>query len=99
MPRQARFALSVLALETLLSTALPMAARATQGTFSATAPAAQYLMSDAKAEIALARSAAPAPISRDATILVLTLHGYETAVKGSNGFVCIVERSWMSPFD
>jgi hypothetical protein len=47
----------------------------------------------------LARSAAPASISGDATVVVLKRHGYETAVKGKNGFVCIVERSWMSPFD
>jgi hypothetical protein len=26
-------------------------------------------------------------------------HGYLTAIRGSNGFVCLVERSWMSPFD
>ncbi|MGC1521444.1 MAG: hypothetical protein WA803_07890 [Steroidobacteraceae bacterium] len=63
------------------------------------APAAQYLMADQNAEIALARSAAPAAISRDATVLVLTQRGYETAVKGKNDFVCVVERSWMSPFD
>jgi hypothetical protein len=63
------------------------------------APIAQYLMTDQNAEIALARSAAPASISRDATILVLKQHGYETAAKGKNGFVCVVERSWMSPFD
>lgn len=63
------------------------------------APTAQYLMSDQKAEIALARSAAPAAISRDATILVLKEHGYETAVQGKNGFVCVVERSWMGQVD
>jgi hypothetical protein len=63
------------------------------------APAPQYLMSDQQAEIALARSAAPAAISSDATILVLREHGYETAVRGKNGFVCVVERSWMGPFD
>jgi hypothetical protein len=62
------------------------------------APIAQYLMTDQN-EVALARSAAPASISGDATIVVLKQHGYETAVKGKNGFVCIVERSWMSPFD
>src|SRR6266550_3142353 len=61
------------------------------------APVEQYLMTDRNAEIALARSAAPEAISRDATILVLGRHGYETAVKG--GFVCVVERGWMSPFD
>jgi hypothetical protein len=63
------------------------------------APVAQYLMPDKTAEIAMARSAAPQAISGDAEVLVLTPHGYETAVKGKNGFVCVVERSWMSPFD
>ncbi len=62
------------------------------------APLDQYLM-DRNAEIALARSAAPEAISRDAEVLVLGRHGYETAVKGKNGFVCVVERGWMSPFD
>jgi len=57
-----------------------------------------YLM-DRNAEISLARSAAPESISRDADLLVLGPHGYETAVKGTNGFVCVVERSWMAPFD
>ncbi|MGA9353855.1 MAG: hypothetical protein WBV46_09215 [Terriglobales bacterium] len=63
------------------------------------APLDQYLMTDRDAEIALARSAAPEAISRDADVLVLSRHGYETAVKGKNGFVCVVERGWMSPFD
>jgi hypothetical protein len=58
------------------------------------APLDQYLITDRDAEIALARSAAPESISRDAEVLVLGRHGYETAVKGKNGFVCIVERSW-----
>ena len=62
------------------------------------APLDQYLM-DRNAEIAMARSAAPEAISRDAEVLVLGRHGYETAVKGKNGFVCVVERGWMSPFD
>ena len=63
------------------------------------APVEQYLMTDRNAEIALARSAAPEAISRDATILVLGRHGYETAVEGKNGFVCAVERGWMGPFN
>src|SRR5271154_6208838 len=58
----------------------------------------QYLMADRNAEIAMARSAAPAAISGDAEVLVLGRHGYETAIKGRNGFVCVVERAWMSPF-
>ncbi|WP_233841881.1 hypothetical protein [Dyella sp. 2HG41-7] len=63
------------------------------------APLAQYLMSDRTTEIALARSAAPPSISAQATVLVLEAHGYVTAVEGKNGFVCAVERGWMSPFD
>jgi hypothetical protein len=59
----------------------------------------QYLMPDRNAEIALARSAAPDSISRDAKVLVLGTRGYETAVEGKNGFVCVVERGWMAPFD
>lgn len=54
---------------------------------------ADYLM-PRDSEIAFARTAAPASISRDAEILVLTARGYGTAVRGSNGFVCLVARSW-----
>jgi hypothetical protein len=61
------------------------------------APLEQYLM-DPGAEVALARSAAPNAISDKATILTLGPQGYETAVGGANGFTCLVERSWMSPF-
>lgn len=57
------------------------------------APVSAYLM-DRTQEIALARSAAPDSISRDATILVLTRTGYETAVTGTNGFVCMVSRGF-----
>jgi len=63
------------------------------------APLEQYLIADRNAEIALARSAAPESIARDAEVLVLGRHGYETAVKGKNGFVCIVERSWTAGID
>ncbi|MGB8582770.1 MAG: hypothetical protein WCD47_18260 [Candidatus Sulfotelmatobacter sp.] len=63
------------------------------------APIDQYLMTDQGAEIALARSAAPESISRDAEVLVLGRHGFETAVKGKNGFVCIVGRGWTSAAD
>lgn len=63
------------------------------------APLAEYLDPDSATEIALARSAAPAGISRDATVLVLKPSGYEVAQKGKNGFVCLVERAWMGPFD
>jgi hypothetical protein len=67
--------------------------------YATMAPVAQYLMADRDAEIALARSAAPPAISDDATIMVLGQGGYDIAAKGKNGFVCLVERSWMSPFD
>jgi hypothetical protein len=63
-----------------------------------TAPIEQYLM-DRNAEIALARSAAPESISRDAEVLVLGPQGYETAAKGKNGFVCIVQRAWTAAYD
>lgn len=63
------------------------------------APVDEYLMADRNAEIALARSAAPESISHDATVLVLGRHGYEKVVEGKNGFVCAVERGWMSPAD
>lgn len=61
----------------------------------AMAPVDQYMM-DRNAEIALAKSAAPPSISDKATVMVLTPRGYETAVKGSNGFVCFVERAWLA---
>ena len=63
------------------------------------APVDQYLMADRDAEIALARSAAPESIARDAEVQVLGRHGFETAAKGKNGFVCIVGRSWTSAAD
>jgi hypothetical protein len=63
------------------------------------APLDQYLMADRNAEIALARSAAPESVARDAEVLVLGRHGYETAVKGNNGFVCVVQRSWAADIE
>lgn len=67
-------------------------------TYPAMAPVEKYLM-DHNDEISLARTAAPDSISHDAKILVLGTAGYETAVEGKNGFVCLVERAWMGPFD
>jgi hypothetical protein len=63
------------------------------------APVDQYLIHDRDAEIALARTAAPPSISNDATVMVLGRHGYETAVEGKNGFVCLVERGWNGSFE
>jgi hypothetical protein len=60
------------------------------------APIAQYRM-DRDAEIALARTAAPASISRDAEIMILGEKNFEVAVRGSNGFVCAVGRAFAGP--
>jgi hypothetical protein len=61
------------------------------------APLPQYLM-PRDVEISLARSAAPKSISGDAEILILTKSGFQTAVSGTNGFVCMVARSWSADF-
>jgi hypothetical protein len=74
------------------------AAQDAQRAYASMAPVEQYLM-DRNAEIALARSAAPNAISRDAKVLILGRNGYETAAKGTNGWVCMVERGWSGPFD
>jgi hypothetical protein len=86
----------VLALSLAWSAELPMQDQG--ATYSKMAPLEHYLIADRKAEIALAQSAAPPSISADATVLVLTKLGYETAVKGENGFVCLVDRAWQAPF-
>jgi len=70
-----------------------------QGPYPNMAPADSYLMPNAAHEVELARSAAPESVSGKATVLVLGKGGYETAVKGSNGFVCIVARSWGAGFN
>ncbi len=63
------------------------------------APIAKYLMPSAAAEIALARSAAPPSISAHAEVLVLTKQGYIVGAQGTNGWVCMVGRSWTAGFD
>ncbi|HVC47862.1 MAG TPA: hypothetical protein VND90_11495 [Terracidiphilus sp.] len=78
----------------LSCTARPAPAQSAASPYSAMAPLAQYLMPSPQAEIALARSAAPPSIADHAEVMVLSPHGYTTAVKGTNGFLCIVERSW-----
>jgi hypothetical protein len=83
----------------LASPSLPARSQEAAAPYSKMAPVDQYLMTDRSAETAMARSAAPPSISADAEVMVLGRHGYETVVKGKNGFVCLVERSWMSPFD
>jgi hypothetical protein len=67
--------------------------QAAKASYPAMAPLGQYLMPESE-EITLAHSAAPASISGDAAVMVLRPDGYATAVRGKNGFVCIVERAW-----
>lgn len=84
----------------LAATSLTFAARAATSEGLATrGPIGPYLMGDRQAEVALARSAAPPAIAAHAEVLVLTSQGFQTAVKGTNGFVCLVERSWTAPFN
>lgn len=73
-------------------------AQATNAPYPGMAPLDRYLIADGKAEIALAKSAAPKAISDNAEVMVLGRQGYKTAAKGTNGFVCMVERSWTAPF-
>jgi hypothetical protein len=83
----------------LLVTAWQAIAQDAKTRYPSMAPVDQYLMENRSSEIALARSAAPESISRDAEVMDLGRHGYETAVQGKNGFVCMVERSWTAPID
>jgi hypothetical protein len=91
-------ALGISMLACAFGAALLVQAQAAEAPYPKMAPLDQYLMSR-DAEIALARSAAPKSISDDAEVLVLGRHGYETAVQGKNGFVCMVDRSWTNPVD
>src|SRR5579863_6680154 len=72
----------------------PAQAQAEKAAYPAMGPVDAYLMPDANSEIALARTGAPASISDAAEVMVLGRTGYTTAAKGTNGFLCIVERSW-----
>jgi hypothetical protein len=99
--QQNKIRIAVLALGALVAfscTARPQA-QAENGSYPTMAPLDQYLMADEQAEIALARSAAPASVADKAEVLVLHRDGFTTAVQGSNGFVCIVERSWAKSSD
>jgi hypothetical protein len=69
-------------------------AQAENAAYPAMAPVDAYLIADQSSEIALARSAAPSSIAKDAEVMVLGKSGFTTAVKGTNGFLCLVERSW-----
>ena len=92
-------AVKSLALTLVLGAAWHAIAQDAKSLYPNMAPVEQYLIDDRSAEIAMARSAAPESISRDAEVMVLGRHGYETAIPGKNGFVCVVERSWTAPID
>lgn len=83
----------------IFAVASTAAAQAKPTDYKKMAPLEEYLITDRDAEIALARSAAPEAISKDAAVMVLTRRGYEKAVEGKNGFVCLIDRSWQSSFD
>jgi hypothetical protein len=74
-------------------------AQSVKAPYPTMAPLSQYLISDQNSEIALARSAAPPSISDGAEVMVLAREGYTTIVKGMNGFLCLVERSWGAATD
>ena len=91
--------LKIIALAFALEIVLPdpggqAVAQTGKAAYPAMARLDQYLIPDEKTEIALARSAAPSSISDGAEVMVLGPEGYKTAVNGTNGFLCIVERSW-----
>jgi len=96
MKHVARLALAVLL--AAFATA-PGQEQPTPNPYPTMAPVAAYLIANTAEEIALARSAAPPSISSHAEVLVLARHGYRVAVKGDNGFVCIVSHSWFAGFD
>jgi hypothetical protein len=96
--------IEILAIALLFQTALPGAicqaqAKTENASYPTMAPLANYLIQNEKSEIELARSAAPNSISDKAEVMVFGSGGYATAVKGTNGFLCIVERAWGAATD
>jgi len=90
-----RFLALIFTLQVVLpGTARLAEAQEANAPYPAMAPVNRYLEPDDASEIALARTAAPPSISGAAEVMVLGPKGYTTAAKGSNGFLCLVERSW-----
>src|SRR5271170_6850903 len=92
------FRIIALALAVMLAAGRTAHAEDVKTSYPNMAPLDQYMM-ERDAEIALARTAAPESISKDADVMVLGRHHYETAAKGKSGFVCMVERSWTAGID
>src|SRR5580698_5883787 len=100
MPRNPTIIVLMLLAQVLVPGAARRArAQAEKSPYPAMAPLNQYLIQDRNAEIALARTAAPASISDGAEVMVLDRDGYTIAVKGRNSFLCLVERSWGAATD
>src|ERR1700741_1294007 len=92
-------ALGAFASVAVLCAAKPGRAADAKTPYPSMAPLDQYLIADRNAEIALARTAAPPSISRDANVMVLGPHGYETAVEGKNRFVCMEKPAGINQLD
>ena len=99
MTNRRLLALAVLVQVVIPGTISQARAEAKKAPYAAMAPLDQYLMPDEKSEVALARSGAPASIADGAEVMVLSRTGYRTAVKGTNAFLCLVERSWGAATD
>lgn len=93
-PRVIIWVITVAALSGVIAVKAQMAG----GRYAVMAPLTQYMMQP-DAETALARSAAPKSISGEAEILVLGQTGFRVAVKGTNGWACLVQRSWNAAVD
>lgn len=92
-------ALECIALVVFVASVREAPAQSAKAPYPSMAPLNQYLIPDTKAEVALARSAAPSSISDNAEVMVLGREGYTTAEKGTNGFLCLVERGWGASTD
>ena len=79
-----------------LLAALAVSAGAAGAQQSKYPPVERYLM-QRDAEIALARTAAPANVAEHATVKVLTKSGFVVAHTGDNGNVCMVMRGFSAP--
>ena len=95
--RVRRIALGIVTLAVLLGAVRHAQAQDAKNPHPTTMTSIDPYLMDRDAEIAMARSAAPPSVAKDATVMVLGRHGYETAVEGKNGFVCAVGRSWDLP--
>lgn len=93
-----RIASAIVAAIAVLGAAPPVHGQSAATPYPKMAAIDQYLMAP-DAEVTLAKSAAPESISKDADVLVLERHGYHAAIKGRNGFVCMVQRSWTASVD